>query len=277
MRGPSIRDGRRPQSEGFHMDMGIEGRRALVGGASSGLGLACATALVKEGADVVMVARGEARLREAATALNALGRGSATVVAADVATQEGRQAVFRQGTDFDILVTNAGGPPSGDFRDWTRDDWLRAIDANMLAPIELIKATVDGMMARRFGRIVNITSSAVKEPIPSIGLSNGARSGLTGFVAGLARSTVGHGVTMNNILPGTFDTPRLAHNFTAIAAGRGQSLEEALRLRLAAHPAKRFGRPEEIGALCAYLCSAHAGYVTGQNILIDGGSFPGVF
>jgi len=197
-------------------------------------------------------------------------------VAADLATEAGREKVLAHG-DFDILVTNAGGPPSGDFRNWTRQDWLAAIDTNMLAPIELIKATVDGMMQRGFGRIINLTSSAVKEPVPSIGLSNGARAGLTGFVAGLARSTVGRGVTINNILPGTFETPRLTQNFTAIAARRGQTLDEALQQRLAEHPAKRFGRPEEIGALCAFLCSAHAGYLNGQNILIDGGSYPGVF
>jgi len=258
------------------MDLGIQNRRAMVGGASSGLGLACATALIKEGVDVVMVARGQERLTAAAAELNVLGQGRAIAVAADLASETGREKVLAHG-DFDILVTNAGGPPSGDFRNWTREDWLAAIDTNMLAPIALIKATVDGMMQRGFGRIINLTSSAVKEPVPSIGLSNGARAGLTGFVAGLARSTVGRGVTINNILPGTFDTPRLAQNFTAIAARRGQTLDEALQQRLAEHPAKRFGRPEEIGALCAFLCSTHAGYINGQNILIDGGSYPGVF
>jgi 3-oxoacyl-[acyl-carrier protein] reductase len=181
------------------------------------------------------------------------------------------------GLAFDIVVTNAGGPPPGDFRRWERDDWLAAIDANMLAPIELIKATVDGMRARGFGRIINITSSAVKSPIDQLGLSNGARAGLTGFVAGLARSTVADGVTINNLLPGTFETARLASNFKAAAQRQGVDAEQLIEKRLASHPAHRFGRPEEFGRTCAYLCSVHAGYVNGQNILMDGGSFPGVF
>jgi 3-oxoacyl-[acyl-carrier protein] reductase len=198
-------------------------------------------------------------------------------LAADVTTAAGRERIFDEGRDFDIVVTNAGGPPAGDFRNWQREDWLAAIDANMLAPIELIKASVDGMMARGFGRIVNITSSAVKSPIDQLGLSNGARSGLTGFVAGLARSTVARGVTINNLLPGTFDTARLASNFEAAARRQGVDAAQLIEKRLASHPAHRFGRPEEFGRTCAYLCSVHAGYINGQNILMDGGSFAGVF
>ncbi len=259
------------------MDLGIEGKVALVGGGSSGLGFACAKILAKEGVNVTIVARSQDKLDRAKTDLQQLGGGRITAIGADVSTPEGRQRIFAQGTDFDIVVTNAGGPPSGDFRDWDRAVWLRALDTNMLAPIELIKATVDGMMARGWGRIVNITSSAVKEPIATIGLSNGARSGLTGFVAGLARSTIGQGVTINNLLPGTFDTQRLQTNFQTIGARKGLTVEEALAERKQVHPAKRFGRPDELGHTCAYLCSVHAGYINGQNILIDGGSYPGVF
>ncbi|WP_137893070.1 SDR family oxidoreductase [Ramlibacter sp. 2FC] len=259
------------------MDLGIAGKKALVCGASSGLGYACAKALVREGAQLVIVARTEGPLREAAAELAALGTGPVAWVAADVASEEGRARIFAAHPEFDILVTNAGGPPPGDFRHWDREAWLRAIDANMLAPIELIKATLDGMLARGFGRIVNITSSAVKSPVDGLGLSVGARSGLTGFVAGLARSTVARGVTINNLLPGTFDTQRLAGNFAAQAQREGRSVEEVRAARLAKHPAHRFGQPDELGHTCAYLCSAHAGYINGQNLLMDGGSFPGVF
>ena len=259
------------------MDLGIAGKKALVCGASAGLGYACAQALVREGVDVLIVARTEAPLLAAAERLRSMGAGAVQCVAADVTTEAGRARIFAAQQDFDIVVTNAGGPPPGDFRDWDRDTWLRAMDANMLAPIALIKATVDGMMARGFGRIVNITSSAVKSPVDGLGLSNGARSGLTGFVAGLARSTVARGVTINNLLPGTFDTARLAGNFAAQAARQGVSTEQAIAARLAKHPAHRFGRPDELGNTCAYVCSVHAGYINGQNILLDGGSFPGVF
>jgi 3-oxoacyl-[acyl-carrier protein] reductase len=198
-------------------------------------------------------------------------------VAADITSTEGRAAVFKLRQDFDIVITNAGGPPPGDFRQWDRDTWIKAVDANMLTPIELIKATVDGMAARGFGRIVNITSSAVKSPIDQLGLSNGARAGLTGFVAGLARSTVADGVTINNLLPGTFETARLASNFEAAAKRQGMDAPQLIAQRLARHPAHRFGRPEELGRTCAFLCSVHAGYINGQNILMDGGSFPGTF
>ena len=259
------------------MDLGIAGKQALVCGASAGLGLACAQALVQEGVDVLIVARTEAPLLAAAEGLRELGGGRVQALAADVTQADGRERIMALGLAFDIVVTNAGGPPPGDFRRWERDDWLAAIDANMLAPIELIKATVDGMRARGFGRIINITSSAVKSPIDQLGLSNGARAGLTGFVAGLARSTVADGVTINNLLPGTFDTARLASNFKAAAQRQGVDAEQLIEKRLASHPAHRFGRPEEFGRTCAYLCSVHAGYITGQNILMDGGSFPGVF
>ncbi len=259
------------------MDLGIAGRKALVCGASAGLGHACAKALVEDGVHVVVVARTAGPLAEAAQRLAAIGPGRVEWVAADVTSADGRARIFAAHPGFDIVVTNAGGPPPGDFRQWTRDDWLRAIDANMLAPIELIKATVDGMMARGFGRIVNLTSSAVKSPVEGLGLSTGARSGLTGFVAGLARQTVARGVTINNLLPGTFDTARLAGNLAAQAQREGLTPEQARANRLAKHPARRFGDPDELGRTCAFLCSAHAGYLNGQNILLDGGSFGGVF
>jgi 3-oxoacyl-[acyl-carrier protein] reductase len=259
------------------MDLGIAGKKALVCGASAGLGYACAQALVSEGVDVLIVARTEAPLQAAAEQLRALGGGQVQALAADVTSAEGRERIFAHSRDFDILITNAGGPPPGDFRQWQRQDWLAAIDANMLAPIELIKATVEGMRSRGFGRIVNITSSAVKSPIDQLGLSNGARAGLTGFVAGLARSTVADGVTINNLLPGTFETARLASNFEAAAKRQGMDAPQLIAQRLARHPAHRFGRPDELGRTCAFLCSVHAGYINGQNILMDGGSFPGTF
>jgi 3-oxoacyl-[acyl-carrier protein] reductase len=259
------------------MDLQIAGRKALVCGASAGLGFACAQALAREGVELVIVARTEGPLREAATALQAIGTAPVAWVAADVTTVDGRQRIFSQHGDFDIVITNAGGPPPGDFRHWDRDTWLRALDANMLTPIEIIRQTVDGMMARGFGRIINITSSAVKSPVDGLGLSTGARSGLTGFVAGLARTTVAKGVTINNLLPGTFDTARLAGNFAAQAKREGGDAEAIRQARIYKHPAKRLGRPDEFGATCAFLCSAHAGYINGQNVLMDGGSFSGVF
>jgi len=246
------------------MDLGINGRWALVCGASKGLGLGCARALVREGVNVVIVARGEAALQAAAEELRALA-GAA----------EGR-AVAAACPQVDILVNNAGGPPPGDFRNFERDDWIAALDANMLAPIALIRATVDAMIERGFGRIVNITSSAVKAPIDILALSNGARSGLTGFVAGLSRRTVAHNVTINNLLPGQFDTDRLRANF-AHSAGKDGDAGEVAERRRQQIPAGRFGTPDEFGAACAFLCSAQAGYLTGQNLLIDGGAYPGTF
>jgi 3-oxoacyl-[acyl-carrier protein] reductase len=275
-------------TEDIIMDMGIAGRWALVGGASKGLGFGCAAALAQEGVNVLMVSRGSETLEASATKIRALCADSIRAnglkapeiqtVAADITTAAGRAAIFAVRKDFDIVVTNAGGPPPGDFRTWDRDAWLAALDANMLTPIELIKATVDGMAARGFGRIVNITSSAVKSPIDILGLSNGARSGLTGFVAGVARSALAaQGVTINNLLPGIFDTDRLASNFATQAAKAGKPVADIKAARIAALPGKRLGSAEEFGKTCAFLCSQHAGYINGQNILIDGGSFPGTF
>ena len=264
------------------MDLGIAGKWALVCGASKGLGFGCAQALVREGVHVLIVARGADALEQAAARLLAdIGRPAAAqvqTVAADITTTEGRAAVFAVRKDFDIVVTNAGGPPPGDFRDWDRDAWIKAVDANMLTPIELIKATVDGMAARGFGRIVNITSSSVKSPIDILGLSNGARSGLTGFVAGLARSSIAaQGVTINNLLPGAFDTDRLRGTMTGAAQKAGKPLEAVMDARRSGIPARRFGNADEFGAICAFLCSQQAAYMTGQNVLADGGAFGGTF
>ena len=264
------------------MDLGIAGKWALVCGASRGLGFGCAQALSREGVNVLIVARRANVLQVAATELiaDSARPESAEVlfVAADITTEEGRAAVFAVRRDFDIVVTNAGGPPPGDFRDWDRDAWIKAVDANMLTPIELIKQTVDGMAARGFGRIVNITSSSVKSPIQTLGLSNGARSGLTGFVAGVARTKLAaQGVTINNLLPGAFDTDRIKSMMQGTADKTGQSVQSLADARRKNIPAGRFGTPEEFGAICAFLCSVHAGFMTGQNVLADGGAFPGTF
>ncbi len=244
--------------------------------ASKGLGRGCALALAREGCELTLVARGAEALEATARDLRALGA-RVTAVAADITTPAGRDAALAACPTPDILINNAGGPPPGDFRDWSREDWIRALDANMLTPIALMRATVDGMMSRGFGRIVNITSSAVKAPIAILGLSNGARSGLTGFVAGLARTTVGKGVTINNLLPGQFLTDRLRGNLAATAARAGQPVEAFTAAREKAIPAGRFGTAEEFGAVCAFLCSVHAAYMTGQNVLVDGGAYPGTF
>ena len=259
------------------MDLGISARSALVCGASKGLGLACAQSLAREGVAVTMVARGAEALEAAAAAIRAATGVTVTTVAADITTPEGRTAALAACPAPDILVTNAGGPKPGDFRDWDRDVWIAALDANMLTPIELIRATVDGMIARRFGRIVNITSGAVKAPIDILGLSNGARSGLTGFVAGVARKTVAHNVTINNLLPGPFETDRLRDTARQWSKQTGKSEETVLAERRAANPSGRFGTPAEFGDACAYLCSAQAGFITGQNLLMDGGNYPGTF
>ena len=262
------------------MDLGIKGKWALVGGASKGLGLGCATALAQAGVNVVMVSRGAEALEASAAKLRSLGV-TVLTVAQDITTEAGRAAIWSvaggPGKNYDIVVTNAGGPPPGDFREWDRDAWIKAVDANMLTPIELIKATVDGMASRGFGRIVNITSSAVKAPIDILGLSNGARSGLTGFVAGLSRTTAlaGNNVTINNLLPGAFDTDRLKTTLAGAASKTGQSIEALAEARKKLAPAQRFGHPDEFGQTCAFLCSQHAGFITGQNILIDGGAYPG--
>jgi 3-oxoacyl-[acyl-carrier protein] reductase len=260
------------------MDMGIAGKWALVCAASKGLGKGCAQALAAEGVNVVITARGVEALEATAAALRAAHPGiEVRAVPGDITTPEGRAAALAACPQVDLLVNNAGGPPPGDFRDWDREAWIRALDANMLAPIELIKAVVDPMMARGFGRIVNITSGAVKAPIAQLGLSNGARSGLTGFVAGLARQTVARGVTINNLLPGPFDTDRLAATMAGAAKASGRPIAELLAERAAQNPARRFGTAAEFGAACAFLCSAHAGYLTGQNLLLDGGAYPGTF
>jgi len=258
------------------MDLGIAGRKALVCGASKGLGRACAIALAGEGVHVTLVARGKDALAKTAAEIRQMyPKVTVTEVAEDITTPAGREAALKACPNPDIVVTNAGGPPPGDFRNWTRDDWLKAIDANMLTPIELIKATVDGMIERKFGRIVNITSAAVKAPIEVLGLSNGARSGLTGFIAGLSRKTVRHNVTINNLLPGPFDTDRIRGVAAAQAKGSGKSIEEVLAVRAAENPSGRIGDPEEFGIACAFLCGAKAGFITGQNLLMDGGAFPG--
>jgi 3-oxoacyl-[acyl-carrier protein] reductase len=257
------------------MDMGIKGKTALVCAASKGLGKGCAQALAREGVSLVITARGKEALEATAEEIRKSTGAKVITVAGDIATPEGRAAALAACPSPDILVNNAGGPPPGDFRSWSREDWIKALDANMLTPIELIKATVDGMIARKFGRIVNITSGAVKMPIPELGLSNGARTGLTGFVAGLARQTVAHNVTINGLLPGPFDTDRLRGNFVFNAKKLGKTVEELTRARADGNPAKRFGTIEEFGAACAFLCSVHAGFITGQNLLMDGGHFPG--
>jgi len=259
------------------MKLGIEGKWALVCGASKGLGYGCAASLAAEGVNLVINARSPQPLREAAARIGGESGVQVVAVACDITTAEGRAEALAACPQVDILVNNAGGPPPGDFRDFTRDDWIRAIDANMLTPIELIKATVDGMIARRFGRIVNITSSSVKAPIDILGLSNGARSGLTGFVAGVARKTVEHNVTINNLLPGQFDTDRLRKTTETAARNLGKSLEEVAAQRQAAIPAKRFGNALEFGEFCAFMCSAQASYFTGQNVLLDGGAYPGTY
>ena len=260
------------------MDLGIKGRTALVCAASKGLGKGCAMALAREGVNVTITARTQADLEAAADEIRREAPDvTVTAVVGDITTPEGRAAALADCPHPDILVNNAGGPPPGDFRDWSREHWIRALEANMLTPIELIKATVDGMMERGFGRIVNITSSAVKAPIDILGLSNGARSGLTGFVAGLARKTVRRGVTINNLLPGPFDTDRLRSNAAVQAKQNNRAVEEQLQLMAQTNPAGRLGTPEEFGAACAFLCSAHAGFITGQNWLLDGGAYPGTF
>jgi 3-oxoacyl-[acyl-carrier protein] reductase len=259
------------------MDLGIRGRKAIVCAASKGLGRACAFSLAREGVDLVITARGREALEATAAEIRKACAVNVTAVAGDITTDEGRRAALAACPQPDIVVTNAGGPPTGNFRDWDREVWLKALNANMLTPIELIKATVDGMIARRFGRVVNITSTSVKAPLPPLGLSNGARSGLTGFVAGVARETVKHNVTINNLLPGSFLTDRTRQTLAGFAKTAGITEAQAAEQRLKSIPAGRLGDPAEFGDACAYLCSAQASYITGQNFLIDGGAFPGTF
>ena len=257
------------------MDLGLTGKTAIVSAASKGLGRACARSLAANGVAVTLAARTPGPLEETAEAIRADFGVDAAAVAADVTTEAGRQALLAACPSPDILVNNAGGPPGGDFRNWAREDWIAALDANMLSAIAMIRATLDGMIERRFGRVVNITSSSVKAPIATLGLSNGARAGLTGFVAGLARQSARHNVTLNNLLPGPFDTDRLRGNATAMAAREGRDPEEVLEARRQGLPAGRFGQPEEFGEACAFLCSRQAGYINGQNLLIDGGGYTG--
>ena len=259
------------------MDFGIKGKTALVCAASKGLGKGCAMALAAEGANLVILARGKPALEATADEIRRKTGVKVTALAADITTDEGKAAALAACPNPDILVNNAGGPPPGDFREWDRDIWIKALDANMLTPIELIRRTVDGMIERRFGRIVNITSSAVKAPLDILGLSNGARSGLTGFIAGLSRKTVKFNVTINGLLPGAIDTDRLKANFEATARNRNISVEQARAERVASIPAGRVGTIEDFGAMCAFLCSQQASYITGQNWLCDGGMYPGTY
>ena len=258
------------------MDMGIKGRKAIVCAASKGLGRGCAMALAAEGVELVINARTKADLDATAEEIRKKTGVKVTAIAVDVTTEAGRKEVLAACPEPDIIINNAGGPPPGDFRDWDRDAWIKALDANMLTPIEFIKASVDGMMKRGFGRIVNITSSSVKAPIDILGLSNGARSGLTGFVAGVARVTVRHGVTINGLLPGPFDTDRLRGTYKTRAAKSGRSYDEEYKAGAKLNPAGRFGTAEEFGAACAFLCAAQAGFISGQNLQLDGGSYEGL-
>ena len=255
------------------MDLGIKGRKAIVCAASKGLGKACATSLAREGVELVITARTAETLEATAEEIRRATGARVTAVPGDISTEAGRAAALAACPAPDILVNNAGGPPPGDFRDWDRDDWIRAIDANMLAPIFMIKAVVDGMIERRFGRIVNITSASVRSPIPQLGMSNGARAGLTGFVAGLARQVAKHNVTINNLLPGPFLTDRLRSGAAHLAQRNNRSVEEELALRGQENPTGRVGDPAEFGEACAFLCAAFSGYIVGHNLLMDGGAF----
>ncbi len=252
--------------------MGLTGKRAIVCASSKGLGLGCARALAAEGVDLVMNARGQGALDAAADTIRAEFGVSVTTVSADITTEAGRAAVLEAAGDPDILVTNAGGPPPGVWSDWDRDDFIRALDANMLAPIALMKAVLPGMMERGWGRVVNITSQSVKAPIPSLGLSNTARTGLTGYVAGTARQVAGSGVTINNLLPGTHATDRAVQFDTAASEAQGITMQEVREQHYATIPARRYGTTDEFGAACAFLCSQHAGFIVGQNLLLDGGA-----
>ena len=254
------------------MDYAIRGRKAIVCASSQGLGKACARALAQEGVELVLNARTRDTLEATAEEIRRESGVRVTAVASDITTPEGRAAVLAACPEPDILVNNAGGPPIGDFRDWDEKTWQAAVNANMITPIMLIRAVVDGMIARRFGRIVNITSRSVKAPIPDLGLSNGARAGLTGFVGGLARQVARHNVTINNLLPGPFETARTVDGLRKRSAKAGQDYETFAAARRAEVPAGRFGTAEEFGKACAFLCSADAGFIVGQNLLIDGGA-----
>jgi 3-oxoacyl-[acyl-carrier protein] reductase len=253
------------------MDLGITGKRALVCASSKGLGRGCAEALAEAGVDLVMNARGVEALDAAAAEIRARHQVNVVTVAGDITTEAGRAAVLAHGP-FDILVTNAGGPPPGMWSDWSRDDFIKALDANMLTPIALMQAVLPGMMAQGWGRVVNITSVSVKSPVPVLGLSNAARAGLTGFVAGTSRQVAGRGVAINNLLPGIHATDRAIALDSAVVKAKGISLEEAVAERSATIPAGRYGTSGEFGAACAFLCSQYAGFIIGQNVLLDGGA-----
>ena len=259
------------------MDLGIAGRHAVVCAASKGLGRACATSLAREGVSLTISARTKADIEATAEEIRAAHGVRVTAVAADVTTPEGRAAILAASPKADILVNNAGGPPRGDFRSFAAEQWLAAVNDNMVAAIELIRALIDGMIEQRFGRIVNLTSSAVKSPVADLSLSTAARLGLTGYAAGVARQVAEHNVTINNILPGWFDTDRFRSGVTSRAKATGIAFEEQLARKHAAVPARRIGDPAELGDACAWLCSRQAGYITGQNLLLDGGQFPGTF
>ena len=254
------------------MDLGIRGKRALVCASSKGLGLGCARALAEAGVDLVMNARGAEALEAAATDIRDAFGVEVVTVATDVTTEAGQAKVLEAGGDVDILVTNAGGPPPGMWSDWDREDFIKALDANMLTPIALMKALLPGMMERGWGRVVNITSQSVKAPIAVLGLSNSARAGLTGYVAGTSRQVAGKGVNINNLLPGIHATDRADSLDKAAAQAEGRPFEEVRAEREASLPAGRYGTKEEFGAACAFLCSQHAGFIVGQNILLDGGN-----
>jgi 3-oxoacyl-[acyl-carrier protein] reductase len=253
--------------------LGLQGRKAIVCAASKGLGRACAMSLAMNGVDVVITARTLADLEATAAEIRNASGVKVTVVAGDITTEAGRAAALAACPEPDILVNNAGGPPRGDFRDWSRDDWLKAVDGNMITPILMIKAVVDGMIARKFGRIVNITSISVKSPLPELGLSNGARAGLTGFIGGLARQVARHNVTINGLLPGSFLTDRLRSGIAEAARKTNRSEEDLIAERASRAPAGRIGDPAEFGEACAFLCAAFSGFIVGQNLLLDGGAF----
>ncbi|WP_371169094.1 SDR family oxidoreductase [Aliiroseovarius sp. 2305UL8-7] len=254
------------------MDLGIAGKRALVCASSKGLGLGCAQALAREGVSLVMNARSEGPLLAAAEAIRAETGVEVTTVAADITSEEGRARVLEVAGDVDILVTNAGGPPPGMWTDWDRDDFIGAFDANMLTPIALMQALLPGMMERGWGRVVNITSVSVKSPIAVLGLSNTARAGLTGFVAGTARQVAGEGVVINNLLPGIHDTDRATALDKGVVDAQGITMDDARAAREATIPAGRYGTIEEFGSTCAFMCSQHTGFMVGQNVLLDGGA-----
>ena len=253
------------------MDLGIAGKRALVCASSKGLGRGCAEKLAEAGVHLTLNARGAEALEATAQAIRDAHGVEVTAVAADVTSEAGRAEVLAAAGQVDILVTNAGGPPPGVWTDWDRDDFIAALDANMLTPIALIKALVPAMMERGWGRVVNITSQSVKAPVPVLGLSNAARTGLTGYVAGTSRQVAHAGVTINNLLPGIHATDRAVSLDGGVAEREGITPEEAKAKREATIPARRYGRPEEFGAACAFLCSVHAGFIVGQNVLLDGG------